>query len=102
VGYDSHDPNHRALGAFAINLAGNPTYAQILHQARGEKVEVVVGSVTLTGVIVGVEKQRQTVGSGKDREVVEADVLNLYCSDGLRSVKLSEAGRIRFLNASVQ
>lgn len=101
VGYDSHDPGDKALGGFAINLHNNPTYAQILGQARGEKVEVGMATGTLAGSIIGVEKRRQAVGSGKDKEVVESDVLNLMCADGMRSVKLSEVTRIRFLNPVV-
>src|SRR5207249_11914631 len=52
-------------------------------------------AATLSGSIVGVEKQRQAVG--KDA-VVEQAVLNLWCADGVRSVKLSEVQRVRFLN----
>jgi hypothetical protein len=103
VGYDSQDPVDKTLGSFFINLAGNPTYAQILHQARGEKVEVVLQtgsstSGTVTGTILGVEKQKQA--AGKDA-VVEVDVLNLWCAEGMRSVKLTEGQRIRFLNPAV-
>src|SRR5262249_21906660 len=42
VSYDSNAPLERTLKSFAINLTGNPTFADILHQARGEKVEVVL------------------------------------------------------------
>jgi hypothetical protein len=104
VGYDSHDPIDKTLGSFAINLAGNPSYGQILNQARGEKVEV-VGQLsatsplaTLTGTILGVEKQKQA--AGKDT-VVEVEVLNLWCAEGMRSLKLAAVQRIRFLNPTV-
>src|SRR5206468_6812074 len=40
VSYDSREPVERTLSSFAINLNGNPTVAQILQQARGERVEV--------------------------------------------------------------
>jgi hypothetical protein len=98
VGYDSHDPIDKTLGGYAINLNGNPTYGQILHQARGEKVEIGLRpSGTLTGTIVGVEKQRQ---GGKDG-AVNAEVLNVWAADGLRSIKLADVQRIRFLNPTV-
>src|SRR4051812_6090127 len=42
VSYDSNVPVERTLQSFAVNLAGSPTFAQILTQARGEKVEVVL------------------------------------------------------------
>src|SRR5262249_34017188 len=99
VGYDSHDPLEKTLKGFAINLNGNPSYGQILNQARGQRVEVGLHpSGTLTGTVMGVEKQKQTVG--KDR-VVEVEVLNLWCADGMRSVKLADVQRLRFLNPAV-
>src|SRR5262249_41708239 len=79
----------------------NPTFGAILNQARGEKVEVVLqqGATqpgNLTGSVIGIEKQKHQVG--KDA-VVEVECLNLWCADGMRSVKLSEVQRLRFLNA---
>src|SRR5205814_9629972 len=68
VSYDSHDPIDKTLKSFAINLTTNPTLAQILNQARGEKLEVVLQQSnttqpgTLTGSVIGVEHQRQQVG----------------------------------------
>ncbi|MCI0458185.1 MAG: DUF4139 domain-containing protein [Gemmataceae bacterium] len=98
VGYDSHDPLDKTLRGFAINLHGNPSYGQILNQARGEKVEVGLRpSGTLAGTILGVEKQKQ---AGKEGPA-EAEVLNLWCADGMRSVKLADVQRIRFLNPTV-
>jgi hypothetical protein len=55
------------------------------------------GAGVLNGTIVGVESQRQTV----NKEVVEVSVLNLWCADGMRGVKLAEVQRVRFLNAVI-
>ncbi len=101
VSYDSNAPVERTLKSFAINLTGNPGFGPILNQARGEKVEVVLAQGnatqpgTMTGTIVGIEKQRQA--AGKDGSV-EVELLNLWCADGLRSLKLAEVQRVRFLN----
>ena len=101
VSYDSFDPVERTLKSFAVNLTNNPTLAQILTQLRGEKVEVVLNpSVTtqpgtVTGSIVGVEKQRQAV---KEGPAVETEVLNLWCAEGVRALRLTEIQRLRFLN----
>jgi hypothetical protein len=101
VSYDSNAPVERTLKSFAINLTGNPSFSSILSQARGEKVEVVMQQAnatqpgTLSGTVIGVEKQKQAVG-GKD--TVEVELLNLWCSDGMRSLKLNEVQRVRFLN----
>jgi hypothetical protein len=101
VSYDSNAPVERTLKSFAINLAANPSFGQILNQARGEKVEVVMQQAnatqpaTMNGTIVGIEHQK--IAAGKDG-AVEAEFLNLWCADGLRSVKMSEVQRVRFLN----
>jgi hypothetical protein len=101
VSYESNVPVERTLRSFAVNLTNNPTFDAIVNQARGEKIEVVLqqGATqpgTLTGAIVGVEHKKVQVG--KDA-VVDVECLNLWCADGLRSVKLSEVQRLRFLNA---
>jgi hypothetical protein len=101
VSYDSKDPIEKTLKSFAVNLTANPTFAQILNQARGEKVEAVLSQAaanqpaTLTGTIVGVEHQR--VAAGKDA-AIEVEVLNLWCADGVRALKLNEIQRLRFLS----
>jgi hypothetical protein len=101
VSYDSHDPVEKTLQSFAINLNGNPSLAALLNQARGEKVEVALqqGSATqpgtLTGSIVGVETQHQKVA--KDA-VADVEVLNLWCAEGMRGVKLADVQRLRFLS----
>ena len=101
VSYDSNAPVEKTLDSFAVKLAGNPGFGQILNQARGEKVEAVLQQSnaaqpgTLTGSIIGVETQQQP--AGKDG-VVNVEVLNLWCADGMRSVKLADVQRMRFLN----
>jgi hypothetical protein len=100
VSYDSNAPVERTLKSFAINLTGNPSFGAILNQARGEKVEVVLTQTnatqpgTMSGTIVGIERQKQAAG----KDTVEAEMLNLWCADGMRSLKMSEVQRVRFLN----
>ncbi len=101
VSYDSRDPVEKTLRSFALDLTRNPSFGQLLQQARGEKVEAIMqqSSVTqpgtLTGSIVGVERQRQP--AGKDG-AVEVELLNLLCADGVRSLPLNQVQRLRFLN----
>ena len=101
VSYDSNAPVEKTLSSFAVNLSSNPTFGQVLNQARGEKVEVVLQQAnaaqpgTMTGSIMGVEAQQQPAGPGA---LVNVELLNMWCADGMRSVKLSEVQRVRFLN----
>ncbi len=105
VSYDSRDPVEKTLKSFALNLTGNPSFGQLLNQARGEKVEVLMQQTnttqpsTMTGVIMGIERQRQP--AGKDG-IVESEVLNLLCAEGIRNVKLTDVQKLRFLNPVIE
>jgi hypothetical protein len=99
VTYDSHDPIDRTLASFAINLNNSPSLAQILTQARGEQVEVTLTNTasqpgSLTGKIIGVEQQAVPSKEG----TVPVSVLNLWCAEGVRAVKLTDVQRLRFAN----
>src|SRR6187431_3499816 len=69
VSYDSREPIARTLASFAINLTGNPTFANIVSQMRGERIEVAVSPTAanqpgkLNGTIVGVETQKVAAGT---------------------------------------
>src|SRR4029450_11339242 len=82
VSYDSREPISRTLSSFAINLNNNPTFAGIVSQMRGERIEVVLnpGAVNqpgkLSGVIVGVEKQKVPAGNAQ----LDVEVLNIWCA----------------------
>src|SRR5262245_3767152 len=105
VSYDSRDPVERTLASYSVNLTGQPSVSNLLMQARGERVEVVLqqGAAaqpgTLSGHVVGVESQK--VPGGKDGPV-EVEQLNLSCADGLRSVRLADVQRLRFLSPTLE
>ena len=104
VSYDSREPIARTLSSFAINLNGNPTFAGIVDQMRGERVEVAISPTAanqpgkLNGSIVGVEKQKVAAGT----TTVDVDVLNMWCAEGLRAVKLSDVQTLRFANPVIE
>lgn len=104
VSYDSREPITRTLASFAVNLNGNPTFAGIVGQMRGERVEVVTTPTAnnqpgkLNGVIVGVEKQKEAKGNTP----IDIEVLNLWCADGLRAVKLNEVQSLKFANPVIE
>jgi hypothetical protein len=104
VSYDSREPISRTLSSFAINLNGNPTFATILLQMRGERVDVVLAPGTfnqpgkLSGTIVGLEVQRVV----QSNTMTAVEILNLWCAEGLRSVKLSEIQQLKFTNPVIE
>jgi hypothetical protein len=104
VSYDSREPISRTLSSFAINLNGQPTFASIVTQMRGERIEVVLnpGAANqpgkLSGVIVGVEPQKVAVGNSS----IDAEFLNMWCAEGLRSVKMSDVQQLKFSNPVIE
>ncbi len=106
VSYDSREPIARTLASFSINLNGETTFASILQQARGERVEVTTAPTAanqpgkLTGAIVGIETQ--AVPGGPNQPAVPVAVLNLWCAEGMRAVKLTEVQQLRFLNPVIE
>jgi len=101
VGYDSQDPLERSLKSYAVNLSNNPSFSQVLGQVRGEKVEVLMQNTTapILGTVMGVEKKTALAEKGA---AVEVELLNLWCADGLRGVKLADVQRVRFLNPKLE
>ncbi len=96
VGYASHDPVDKALKSFAVDITGKPTMAAVLGQLRGEPVEI-TGSRAISGVILGVEKQKIAV----EKEMIEIDVLDVLTENGLQQLKFSEIGGVKLKNEKV-
>jgi hypothetical protein len=107
VNYDNRDPIDKALRSFAIDLTSNPTLGLLLNQVRGERVEVVSFGeqgkqgfpVTVTGVVVGVQKVKKPAGK---EQVIETDQLNLLTDEGLRGVELDQVQRVHFLRPELE
>jgi hypothetical protein len=107
IHYDNRNPIDKTLKSFAIDLTGNPSFAQLLHQARGEKIELVTyadkaasgQAETISGLIVGVEHQKHA--AGKD-QVIDVAQLNVLTADGLRGVPLGTVQRVRFLKPALE
>jgi mono/diheme cytochrome c family protein len=103
VSYDSHDPIDKTLKSFAVNLSGNPSFADILNQIRGEKITVLwqppQGQQTpVAGTNLGVEKKKQPV----NKEVAaDVEYVNVWSDKGMRSIKLTEVIQVHFQNPAL-
>ncbi len=98
VTYDNRMPLDFALKGFAVDVTENPTMGQLMHQVRGEKVEVAdkTGVVTI-GKIVSVERQPPPA-MGPD----PGELLNLLTEDGLQTVELKQLKRIKLVRPELQ
>jgi hypothetical protein len=105
VNYDSSDPIDKILRSFALDLTANPTFGQILNQARGEKIDITRSekkdgaTAKITGTIIGLEVHKKT--AGKD-QVIETEVLNLNTATGLQAIPMDQVVSVRFLNPTLE
>ncbi len=105
VNYESSDPIDKILRSFALDLTTNPTFGQILNQARGEKIEITRAekkdgqSVKIAGTIIGMEVHRKVLG--KD-QVIETEILNLNTATGLQAIPMDQVVSVRFQNAVLE
>ena len=97
VSYASRDPIEKTLRSFGVDITGRPTLANLLDQLRGEPVEI-TGARSISGVILGVETQKQQVG---DAGIIETDVLNLLTETGMQQLPVRELGGIKLTNPKV-
>ncbi len=104
VRYDSQESIEKTLRSF--NLSSNPSYGEILNQARGEKVELtLVANNTglpgsLQGTIIGMESGHRLL-TPTATATADVECVNLMCAEGLRSVALNQIQRLRFLNPAL-
>lgn len=94
VRYGARDPLGRILASYPIDLSRDPSLAELLAQARGERVRV-TSDVTRSGVILGVER------------VVAPDrtpraFLTLATEAGLTRIDLEDVRELRFENEALR
>ena len=96
VNYGSPEPISQTLKTLAIDVTSNPSLAQILHQLRGQKVELTVASDTkpVVGTVAGVERRRLAVG--REQQVVDQEIILLRTEAGLRSVTVDSVVLTKF------
>ena len=97
VTYPSQDPLSRILGSFSLDVADNPTFAELVNRARGAEV-VVDGPVDVTGTVSGVEYRTVQTDSGSESRAI----LTLLTGQGLRQLAFADIGTLRFTDAALQ
>jgi hypothetical protein len=94
IRYGAKDPLARALKSFSLNLSGNPDFAGLVGQARGEEV-LVTGSAELAGTILGVEEKILA-------DEVRIPVLMVYSAEGIRTIPFPEIETLTFTDPALQ
>jgi hypothetical protein len=105
ISYDSQDPVEKILHSFALDLNNNPTYGQILNQARGEKVDVLrqdkpgANPHKVSGTIIGMETRLERLDNSAAGEV---EYLNLLAAEGMLAIPLPQVLSARFQNQTLE
>ena len=100
ITYPSRDPLEKTLQSFAVNLAGNPSLAELLLQLRGSAVRVNTPD-PVSGRVLGVETRTRKVSSGAETTLITEHVLNLETADGIIALPLATISRIRLADAAL-
>lgn len=83
--YAPQDPLARTLEAFSVDLAENPSLAELLLSLRGSQVTLRARS-TVRGVVLGVEEQTRVFGE----EAIKVEVVNVITESGIVGVPILE------------
>ena len=95
--YPSRDPVGRTLESFAVKVTENIGRTDLLKQLRGVPVRVeTVSGETLTGRVVGVETQEETVGDSPN--TLSTETLVLLGEDGLVAAPMKNIRVLRVLD----
>lgn len=104
VTYAPRDPLERTLRSFAVDIGDEPALGELLSRLRGAKVKVVTtsadmvtGTITVTGTILGTEWQEKSVGDN----VLRFEVVNLVTAAGLKQVPIWHLESIELVSAEL-
>lgn len=103
VSYGSKEPIARRLASFGIDIADNPTAAELLERLRGTPVKLFMPEGEVSGTIMNVE-MRETVlqgGADKAQSVEELPWINLLSKGGVRSFNLTRSSGFEILDAAL-
>ena len=116
VTYDNRAPAEITLKAFSIDLTENPSVGNLLHQVRGEKVEItdMSGSVVAGNIVsvikpdpkvitstptVSPDEERMQLTTVKEKPYESVTVLT---DDGVQSVSLAKVKKVKFTKPELQ
>ncbi|MBM3498322.1 MAG: hypothetical protein FJX74_06585 [Armatimonadetes bacterium] len=96
VTYAPQEPIERTLSSFAVDISDNPSLSMLLNRLRGATADVKSDQVH-SGVIVGVETQRKSVGDN----VLEFEVINLLTDEGIVEVPIWQVKSLQITDAAI-
>lgn len=87
--YGSKDPLERRLASFAINVADNPKFSELVNRLRGSEATLVTRTDgNVTGTILSVESRTQTSQDQGKGTTTTTPFANMITEGGIRAVNL--------------
>lgn len=94
ISYGSREPIERRLASFGVNLADNPSMAELLGRLRGARVKVATSDSTATGTITSVE----TVQRAEGDKAVNTYAVTIFTGAGIKRIDLDDIINLEFLD----
>ncbi|MEQ8844960.1 MAG: hypothetical protein RIB58_08905 [Phycisphaerales bacterium] len=98
ISYGSREPIERRLASFGVNLADNPSMAELLGRLRGAKVQVQTADSTATGTITSVEPVQRAEGD----TAIATHAVTIFTGAGIKRVDLDNIIALEFLDAQLK
>ena len=98
ISYGSREPIERRLASFGVNLADNPSMAELLGRLRGAKVSIQTADSTATGTVTSVEAVQRAEGD----QVVRTHAVTVFTGAGIKRVDLDKIVALEFLDARLK
>lgn len=98
ISYGSREPIERRLASFGVNLADNPSMAELLSRLRGARVKVATADSTATGTITSVE----TVQRAEGDKAVQTYAVTIFTGAGIKRINLDNIINLEFLDEQLK
>lgn len=94
ISYGSREPIERRLASFGVNLADNPSMAELLGRLRGARVKVQTADSTATGTITSVESSEEW----NDEDYTITNAVTIFTGAGIKRIDLDDIINLEFLD----
>lgn len=94
ISYGSREPIERRLASFGVNLADNPSMAELLSRLRGARVRVQTADSTASGTITSVESVQRAEGD----KAVQTYAVTIFTGAGIKRIDLDNIINLEFLD----
>ncbi|MGD1914827.1 MAG: DUF4139 domain-containing protein [Phycisphaerales bacterium] len=98
ISYGSREPIERRLASFGVNLADNPSMAELLSRLRGARVKVETIDSTATGTVTSGEAVQRAQGD----QTISTHAVTVFTGAGIKRLDLDKITSLEFLDAQLK